>query len=71
MPLVVATCKFAMDASLCPDDHFPAPPTLKSSIVDEFKATYDHNEICALQKLKLLNVFKTKITIMFSFAKIN
>lgn len=39
--------------------------------MDEFKATYDQNEICALQKLKLLNVFKTKITILFSFAKIN
>ena len=34
------TCKVITDTLFCPDDHFPAPPTLKhhlpSSFVDEF-----------------------------------
>ena len=68
VPLVVATHRVTMDTSLHPDDHFPTSPTLRSSIVDEFKGTYDHNnKICALQKPKLPNVFKTKI----SFTKID
>lgn len=51
VPLVVAACRVAMDASFHPDDHFPSSPPLRhqfpsSTIVDD-----DNNNICTLGSL--------------------